>query len=196
MNGVFNEWRERYGKMSYAEMRAFYDRMEEIYPNQEYTDRGSIRKFLDMVEMETEQPIRVVEVGGWKGELGDHMMSGDDRIVEWLNIEVIQKALSEPVCKRDGYWAAVPPDYMWNVGWRYGIFNTAILGHVIEHIKAAELVRMLDVLKVVKFIYVEAPIRMKTKDVNWYDYLGTHVLEIGMEEVECLFLERWFDCVY
>lgn len=164
--------------MSYADQVSFYNKIFTEYPDQKKFNLQAMNKFLDLLSGD----IAVAELGGWNGELAANAISKCPRITKWVNYEICESVIDKSVCKNDKYRAIVMHDFVWNAG-EIEKGNTFVASHVIEHIKTRDLMLLLNKMKHVTHMYLEAPIGESAVNHDWSGYLGTHILEIGWAQI-------------
>lgn len=199
----FDDWRKNYGRMSYEDQVAFYNKVAEDFPEQIDFHLPSWLRFFEYVFSKI-GPFRVLEIGGWKGELAEEVFKtlpdvilrksvygGGQPVPTWHNYEISQEALTETVPTDPRYVAMVPNDYAWNI--ELPDADVFIASHTIEHIKASELEQMVDNLPdTVRFIAFESPLPASTEGNTWENYTGSHILEVGWKQVKGMLSDRGF----
>ena len=171
----WNAYRASYDSMTYDQVADYHERVWDIHPDQRHYSREHMDTFFDSLG-----PVRVVEVGGWRGEAAAQIL---DRypVMAWDNYEICRGAVQSPVLTDDRYRAIHPTDWPWHipiVG-----YDVAVLAHLIEHIRATQLRFLIEWLAAggIRHIYVEAPLREVGR--SWRGQSSAHVLEIGWPEV-------------
>lgn len=196
----FNLWRERYDSMSFQAQEAFYEsailskEVGEAVKNQLYFNRGVITVCFEAIFLQ-KTPVNVLEMGGWRGEMAELILSKFPfKIFRWQNYEICEWARTNPVCERIQYYAPPMLSFLWEEEYIPGFFDVLILSHVIEHIKLKHLLLLLNkVKKDISFLYIDAPIEERTESVNWKDYNGTHILEIGWNDLDPIIKDLGFE---
>lgn len=181
----WDAYRAQYDSLSYAEHQAFYDKVWDYHPVQvHYSGLGLASFFFD------DQARHVVEVGGWRGEAAAATLAAHPSIASWRNFEICCGAASDPVVEDSRYRAISPPIWVWRTPPIAA--DTAVLAHVIEHMRGDQVEMLLDWLIDcgVQRMYIETPIELGGQDFT--GYLGSHVLELGWDAVEQLMLDRGF----
>lgn len=188
----FNEWRKNYRTSTYEEQVEFYNQVAKLFPEQIDFHLPSWMRFFGYV-WNIRGAFRVLEIGGWKGEMAQEVFTEKpDYVLSWHNIEISEEALKEPACLDPRYTAEVPPDYAWNIELPQA--NVFIGSHVIEHITAKNLADLASNLPpTVEYIAFESPIKPTDADRDWKNYTGSHILEIGWKEVIGLLDAYGFD---
>jgi hypothetical protein len=193
----FDAWRERYDDMTYQEMADFYDAVEIDHPLQKAFNANAFDRFLDHASEVLCHPylgpMRVLEIGGWKGELAREMLEGHGVIIDWCNIEICWRAIEKSVVTSK-YTAMKPVDFPWNV--QLPNADVFVASHFIEHIREWQLKALLGSLSIsrsLRYTGIQAPIPESGENVDWTGYHGTHILEIGWEQVSTILL--WFGFV-
>lgn len=181
----FNRWREAYDAMSYADHVAFYDTVWERYPSQQHFDADSASRFFDLYS-----PRRVVEVGGWQGELADRMLASNPCIQDWTNYEICRGAVDHSVPKDVRYAAVALDDWVWNRPWLFEGVDTLVASHVIEHMRARDLEALVGCLDDVQHAFIASP--LSGYPASWEGYNGSHILEIGWDGVDEIMSRRGF----
>lgn len=190
----FNRWRDDYQQMSYEEQVEFYNEVARRWPEQIDFHFPSWGRFFAYVHLEL-GPFSVFEIGGWKGELAQAVFEaipdviahsvihgGARQVPTWVNFEISEEALTETVVIDPRYRASVPPDFAWNVP--LPNMDVFIASHTIEHITEENFVALLNNLPdTIVFIGLESPLRPSDTDRGWDNYTGSHILEIGWEEI-------------
>lgn len=178
----FDAWRERYDEMTYRDMRDFYNLVEIDHPLQQAYDVGTFSRFLDRAIVSI-GPVSVLEMGGWKGELAQEMLTKPG-VIGWYNLEICENAAQKSVFSSPRYEVVVPDDFAWNT--TLPPADVLVASHFIEHIRLWELVALVCNLPgKVRFIGLQAPIQ--ETETDWTGYHGTHILEVGWRDVSaCL----------
>lgn len=190
----FDEWRADYNGMTYEEQVVFYNEVEKVYPDQTDFDPPSWHRFFDYV-LGGIGPVSVLEIGGWKGEMAEMVFRVIPEAIKtlvvrgeikptWFNYEISQEAVDKCIIPdQPRYHISVPPDFAWNIP--LPLADVFIGSHVIEHIKENEFVSLLyNLPSSIKYIALESPIRETDTNRDWARYTGTHILEIGWQELE------------
>lgn len=169
-----------YDAMTYSDVAAFHDKVWSAFPNQEQHSRTALAAFFA-----GHRPVRVVELGGWRGEAAARTLAAHPEIRSWDNFEVCRPAALSPVTSDPRYTGLHPDRWPWELPTQP--FDVAVLAHVIEHMKARQVEALVGWLAAcgVSAVYVEAPLRDKPR--HWRRSDTGHVLEIGWTGVIALF---------
>ena len=167
-------WREGYDQMPWAEQQAYYAEVAERYPRQEHYSREVADNFFGRY-----RPRSVVELGGWDGSLARYVLEQPHAPEQWCNYDLVRVP---QVCTAPGYQLHVLGRPLWEAG--AVVADAFVATHVIEHIRAHELGRLVGCLRV-RACLVEAPLRPEPQP--WAGYCGTHILEVGWQGVDALF---------
>lgn len=178
----WDHWRGEHARMTFADQQAFYRRVAEEHPCQQSFDVPHAQGTFDRIGGSA---LEVLELGGWDGALAQALLSTRTDIASWTNYDIV--AVSQ-VCRHPRYRLELLGDYLWNQDEVRG--DVFLACHTVEHLTAAELARLFDVLRV-EFIYLQAPIEVSGRS-NWDGYNGSHILEIGWDEIDALLLERGY----
>jgi hypothetical protein len=169
--------------MTFVDHKKFWRRLEREHPQQDYTHQDAVLHFLRDVKAR-----KVVELGGWKGDLASYVLEQESTLTGWVNFDFAPGPIVDP-----RYVAVELQDFFWNEIDLTG-FDTFVAGHVLEHLKARDLKRVLDTIAPVKHAYIEMPILESATNARWGG-LASHILEIGWKQVETLFEEHNFHVV-
>lgn len=193
---VFDRWRELYYSLTDEEQADFSDACERRFPHQAHADRAVIDEALERF---LPNDARVLEVGGWKGELASHCLGKFPKIQNWLNVEFCRRAVARQVpmpLGGSGYEVLRPVNFGWfrTSGRFKRDFDVFISTHTIEHFSELDLRKLLEfVVAGIPVVILEAPITDAGQE-NWNGYLGTHILTMGWHSI-CDFMEdlgyRW-----
>jgi hypothetical protein len=199
----FDAWRQAYDSMSYENQKAFYARVGLEHPRQAGFTLDAWKIFLmgclqslgpvlvgqdKCLKTKGPQPLRVLEFGGWNGELAEALWDyfNPER---WWNLEIRESAVETAVCHREGYVVFIPPDFAWEVALPPA--EVVVASHFAEHVRFAELLALLKNLPAKATHFgIEAPIREDAVGVSWMGYHGSHILEVGWVQLEAAFEER------
>lgn len=187
---IFNDYRKNYDKLPLENHKALYEVIAKFFPEQKQYDYKSVFTFLS--ELINKGDLSVLEIGGWKGDLAQKVLDSslNNFITKWLNYEICDAAIKAGFSHKK-YKTASPP-----VKINYKRHNVLIMSHVIEHMQFNQFKDMMDEIKKAKYpikrIYIDAPISEYIANVNWHDYMGTHVLEVGWNEIEAELLKHGY----
>jgi len=186
---VFNDYRRNYDNLPFENHLKLYDIIAKFFPEQKQYNLKMVHDFLNTIL----EPIKVVELGGWKGELAGEILSERSDVKKWTNYELCATAVNEGL-KHPNYKAVVLRKFF---DGKVKGFNTLIMSHVLEHMRYADFHKIVDGIKDygIKYIYIDAPIEEKSKNVNWTDFLGTHVLEVGWENIISLLEQSGYSLI-
>jgi hypothetical protein len=174
----WNQWRKDYDSMTFEDQKEFYQEVKTKHPSQKHYElQKAIASFEDIRE---DDMGNVVELGGWSGELSTEILKRFP-IKHWYNYDLIQFGRNST-----RYTEMEMSDYLWNID--IPVFNIFVATHTLEHIK------VVDVKKLVKWsdgkcnhIIIETPISLSTKNKSWNNYSGSHILEVGWNQLEDIF---------
>jgi hypothetical protein len=186
---VFNDWRNRYRDLSYAEHQDFAKWLEKNYPSQEYFDdiMGPLTNF---IEMNNTKKIKVMEFGGWKGELASRVLKGSEYDISWDNYDICPTLPRKSACTDSRYKLIVLDDFVWNHPIpSYSLF---VSSHAIEHIDEKHFYCLLDSIQKIPFLFINLP--LLPDGATWEDATCFHILPLYKDEFIRAFLERhyWF----
>jgi len=110
----WNAWRAKFDTLSYTDQQAAYAEAEKYYPDQRHFPLELIIAIVKYCEDRPNQTFRVLELGGWKGELADTVLKQCPNITFWNNVELLESCRTDPNCVDDRYNVEVLEDYIWN----------------------------------------------------------------------------------
>lgn len=176
----FDAWRRDYDQLTYDQHVEFYRQVAETYPDQEHYNEPAIRAFLDTASGP------VLELGGWKGELAARILP-DSPIPRWVNVEIAPQAVTESACDDPRYEVVVLDRFLWDSDFDLTSFRTFIASHSIEHIKKADLIRLMGRLTMIEHLYIDAPLP-EGRTAQWGGGNGqhSHILELGWDALHDL----------
>lgn len=185
----FDEWRLRRDRLSYIEHVAFYDAIYDHHPNQHYCDIAEARRFAEQLPNGS----RILELGGWKGEVAATLLESCPRIMHWHNFELSTKAIRSGLA-HSRYTADLGDDFIWNLP-ELPETNILFAAYVLEHLRTHEIEKLLKRLPRISEVFVESPLPLQGIGLTWEGSKSTNVLEIGWQELEDLFQRYGFDVV-
>ena len=136
----------------------------------------------DVAKTNTIPKPKVLEIGGWKGELASEVLLKDKNIILWHNYDICSNAINKNVCESERFKGIVLTDFAWNLN-IFNDYNVCILSHIIEHIKKHELIKFFDKIKHIKYVYIDAPLNDPYNRIKWKNYCGTHILECEWKDI-------------
>jgi len=196
--GIQNDWRATYDNLSYKEMGEHYSSYVSTYGYQDQYDRKWWDKFFEGLK---DEKIYVIELGGHRGGMAARVLKNHENISDWINFDIDRDAVNNPICDDHRYQAIVASSYLWNLSShieRLKDHRLVFVGaHVLEHIKREQLIKLIDNI-IIHCVYVgiEIPLQAESTHVNWHNFDGSHILEIGWGEILRLFRERNFQVEY
>lgn len=179
----WDEWRARYPNLTVAEQQAAYDAAFDEDRNQRRFDARTLQALLERIG----EPVSVVELGGWDGELAAEVFAATNgQVKTWRNYEISPKAVAATVCDDPRYKAVVPKRFYWQTRRRGDVF---VASHVIEHLSLDHVRRTLDATDC-RYVFLQAPLEAGPTD--WAGYDGGHVLEVGWDGLDAELSARGF----
>ena len=178
----WDDWRAAYDTMSFDDQQDFYDRVFDVARVQRQHDPKKLGALLDYIA----EPVSVVELGGWDGELAATMLAGG-QIVKWRNYEISRKAVEASVCDDARYEAIALTDFYWNDQHYADVF---VASHVLEHLRQIDVAATLDATKA-RWVFIAAPLAETSRE--WGGYHGSHILEIGWRGLMDMLWDRGYD---
>ncbi len=178
----FDNWRELYSVLTNDQHKAFMTACSVRYPDQQHWTP----KHFESLFTQLEPFPRVLEIGGWKGELAKHCLEKYN-IKSWFNIEACEEAVEQTVPMGTlAYATCIPFAFDWFSKLKQvpspRDYDVCVSAHMIEHLSDEHLLDLIDYLVNVPAVMFEAPIGRGTSD--WRGYLGTHILKMGWNAVD------------
>lgn len=135
---------------------------------------------------------KVVEVGGWKGELAQYCLSKySNEIRDWTNIEFCENAIKKTVPMDSRYEAICPKSFCWfTKGHRLTGYDIFVSAHTIEHLSDDHMARLIQAISGISVVMFDAPLTAEGED--WNDFLGTHKLKMGWNKVNGLMIREGY----
>jgi hypothetical protein len=176
---VFNEWRENYEHKTYQDHLAIHRWLLDQYPDQNHSGplAGMIVKDLEGQTKST----RVLELGGWNGQLAKDVLKDISSIEEWDNYEICPDIEEVTVCEDQRYHVEVLPDFIWDLTLDLTKYDIFIASHVIEHMSFAQFKRLMDEIHHIPVLFFNIP--FPTKYGSWKNSSSLHVLEANEDEI-------------
>ena len=182
----WDQWRADYDSTLYEAQQEFYSVVWAKYPGQKRFNSTAVQRFFSDLTAR-----RVIEVGGWTGEMAALCLGRDPDIQFWRNYEICREAVEHSVVA-DPRYEAVSPNWVWDLPTStFAGFDVLVLSHVAEHMRGRNLRSLVSVATPsVQHVYVESPIGPEGRD--WIGYHGTHILECGWNDIDIIFAEAGF----
>jgi hypothetical protein len=174
----FDLWRENYDSMTFADHVETYAELQRLYPVQRHFDANACSEFIDLTP-----GTRVLEIGGWDGELAREVLGSHDLLRSWENVEICKEVRDHPVFRDTRYTARATSDFAWVCGCYDHIADTLVMSHVAEHMRWKELQALLSDMPKVRAIYLASPLPQDGSAPDWTGYPGTHILEVGWDSI-------------
>lgn len=184
---MFDKWRSEYEVMSYEDQVNFHNCVESEYPVQMHFNADGVIEALNLIS----KPFKVLEFGGWKGDLAFAMIVHyGDAIVDWANIEICEAAINKTIRPSKKYRVIKPCRFDWFAEERIEKPDAIIATHFIEHLSNEHFELLAKYVSGVPIVYFEAPI--KECGQLWDGYIGTHKLTYGWNDVKRIMEHRGY----
>jgi hypothetical protein len=170
----FNQWRNKYDTLTFAEQVEYHNQLELLYPGQAHYDLQAAKHVIDLVNPKT-----VIEAGCWKADLAAEILKSNDIIEDWKGVEICTNAIKKTVCKDGRMRYREVASFTWWNNVRMGC-DLFIATHFIEHLSLQHFAELAKALKS-RFVYFEAP--LSDTGEPWDGYHGTHKLPIGWNRI-------------
>ena len=187
----WDEWRSRYSSMTYAEQQAFYSEVWKHHPSQLHFDAGAALAFMRALPV-MPRPMRVVEIGGWRGELAEALIPYLPASWSWLNLEICREAAAASVCQQPAFRAVSPESWPWEDLPTLAGADILVASHVIEHMSVEHLEALVDSLATARWMFLASPLP-QSGTPDWAGYNGSHVLPLSLDGVTDLLADRGWD---
>ncbi len=177
-----NEWRKRYRAMPFSQHQSDTDSimLGHVTSEGHLIDSNDLRACLSQIDC---TGLRVVELGGWRGAMANAVLAEFPQLAGWANYEICPSAHVDAHCSDARYRCYVSDRFIWQTP-RTGIGDIFASSHAIEHLTAEHLALLFKWLPdSIRWMYLCAPIPGSCTDNLWQDYGGTHILEVGWEQV-------------
>ena len=195
-SSFFDRYRRDYAAMSFVEHQHLYRIIERAYPDQTHYDEQAVAAFFTELLAADVVP-SVLEIGGWKGELANAMLTQFRDIRSWHNIEICAEAIEKTVCHDQWarYTCDTGTDFFWNEKPTWiQIFNTLVLSHVVEHMRLQDFAGTIAhcASNGIDYIYLDVPHITEDSHKTWRGWTNTHVLEGGWNDIEGILAQHGY----
>lgn len=182
-----NQWRYRYRFMPFWKHQADTDLIMRYHATPDVggklIDAKDLNRCLQGIRF---QNCHVIEFGGWRGAMAAAILRACPDPYLWSNYELCPSASIDRDCLDRRYELILRNDFLWDTP-RPTSGDVFTSYHSIEHLTAEHLELLFRWLPdSIQWMYLCAPIQDSTTDEKWEDYGGTHILEIGWEQVVAL----------
>jgi len=171
---VFDKWRETYSKLTYSQQQDYARWLYENYPDQSYF--GCAFKECVIGLCEKEKLLKVMEFGGWDGELASVVLKDDTQIELWDNFEICPTVPS--VCKDVRYRHCEANDFVWNLGQSLD-YDLFVSSHALEHLSTDDLRLLLNKVRHIPYLAFQLPF---SESGSWAGTTCFHILELSPAE--------------
>jgi hypothetical protein len=184
---LFDDWRAAYPTMSLQEQIDFHAQVWKRWPDahQHSDDKPAEFMFGQLID----QPVSVLEIGGWTGDLAKKMLAAHANIEGWYNIEICAEAVGKAMQIEDERYAAMVPN-VWPWESDNSGFNVLYMQHVIEHMTFEQFIALIDSGPDIEWVFIQSPLEMDGRD--WTGYPGCHILEVGWDTIDAAMEQRGF----
>lgn len=180
-----NAWRSRYRSMPFSQHQSDTDAI--MLGHVDYEGEIDSKNLIACLSPLRVGEWRIIEFGGWRGAMANSVLSRfPTTIWGWTNYEICPSSLRDIHCQDERYQCLVTNKFWWDTS-RPTDGNIFCSSHAIEHLTSEHLERLFRWLPdAIEWMYLCAPIQESTTEEKWQDYGGTHILEIGWEQVLAL----------
>lgn len=179
-----NQWRLRYRTMPFSQHQSDTNA---IMLGHASPDKGGklidSRDLCKCISSLNYEDWDVIEFGGWRGAMAASVLSEFPMLGNWTNYDICPSANVDSDCDDSRYAVFIPSKFIWETE-RPVSGDIFASSHAIEHLTAGHLNLLFRWLPdSIQWMYLCAPIQASTTEEKWQDYGGTHILEIGWEQV-------------
>ena len=188
----FEKYRKLYDSFSFDYKRKIANKWLGKYPEQAHFDLIPVNYWLENI---VPKPASILEIGGWRGDLAEKVLSGFGHINLWHNYDLI-KYNSYQKCSDERYRLITLKDYLWRLSLSVE-YNALIATHMIEHISWQEFTELAGwiPLSIITVLF-EAPLPASDENFSWKGDYSSHVFEKGWEQVITEMKKHNFSLVY
>ena len=173
---VFDQWRANYDKMTSDEHLEFVEKCAAKFPSQVHFTQWIYERLFS-----SWKNLRVLEIGGWKGELACYCLSNFE-IKDWTNIEICKTAVKNTVeMPNDKYTTICPDNFFWFRNLKHLKADLLISSNTIEHFSNNDFLYLVEAISDIRMVLFEAP--LKNNGETWQGYYGTHILDMDWADV-------------
>jgi hypothetical protein len=178
--------------MTFKEHKKYY---EAVFTDITYQRKYAIEFWEAPFQNELkDKELRVIELGGYQGELAHEILRKHPNIEKWDNYEISDRADTHQVCNDPRYDPIVLEDFIWNdppasitfkaPGASLRKYNTFVSSHTIEHITGDNFKALVDtVIRYMDYCILEAPLSEQQMPNIWKGYDGTHIQELAWNDI-------------
>lgn len=175
----FDRYRARYHKLSFDDKKELTKKWLIKYPEQAHFNYLPINTWLKEILPVTG---RIIEIGGWRGDMAHRALSEFEEIECWHNYDLIPNNLSQK-CSDSRYRLITLDNYIWNIPVST-YYNALIATHMIEHLNWDELTKLIKwIPDSISTVLFEAPVPEDAENYSWYGDHSSHVLEKGWLQI-------------
>jgi hypothetical protein len=174
-----DRYRKLYDSFSFDYKLKMADKWLRLYPEQAHFDLIPINYWLENI---VTRPAYVLEIGGWRGDLAQSVLSSFGFINLWHNYDLIKHNIYQK-CYDKRYKLITLDDDIWHLSLE-SEYNALIATHMIEHIKWRELTELINWIPLsINTVLFESPLPPSDENINWTGDYSSHVLEKGWEQI-------------
>lgn len=178
----WNQWRRNYATMDFEDQKKFYEDVVIQYPQQK-----SFNKTIILAYLVYANPKHVIELGGWTGDLASLTLTRKElSLSKWYNYDLVQFGNSTSF-----YQEMSMDSFFWDIE-QLPICDTFIATHTIEHLSEEHLdllIKRLAQIPELQTCIIEIPNPIEGKEGLWKDYGGSHILELGQDDIMQKFVD-------
>ena len=180
----FDNWRSTYDNSTYQEHVEFYERIYKEYPRQIHFNEECAINFFESCASGRS---RVLEVGGWHGELAKLMLDRFPDIQTWFNFDLCRSAIEHGISnpRLVHVW---PPEWVWDM--KLPACQVFVASHTLEHMRLDQVDKLFARLSA-SHAYIDVP----TSD-SWEAYPGTHILTASWGQIEDVLEKHGFRATF
>lgn len=176
--GIEKNWeffRSSYDRLDIEDLIWINTKWDSVLPYQSSHSIENIKKmFLNINKSE----VKVVELGSYRGLLGDLILKEFSKVVEWHGYDINHSAIEDGI-KNDRLFHHKLEEWFWEID--VSGFDVFVSTHTLEHFSFSQFKKVIHAVSVCEYLVLEIPIAN-----DWSNCYGSHVLLTTFEQVESI----------
>jgi hypothetical protein len=183
--GDFDTFRKYYRCLSFDDLKKIYEIWLQKYPEQRHFDTRLFLSCIKNAASALNKKVKVVELGGYGGELAFQIFKECPEILEWLNIEIVKHKMFNGLEKYH-YSEYVLSKQVWQEDLDISKYDIFISSDTLEHFTDEEVRKLITFIvnNKVKYLALKAPILFNGQ--TWNGAVASHVLNMGTKQIKRL----------
>jgi hypothetical protein len=192
IKGDWDTWRKLYDKLTIDDLIWINMAIDGIIRDQICKTARGIKAAFGKIEEET---LRVVELGCYRGGLAADMLKHFPAMIEsWTGYDINYYAVGDPIPIDKRYKAVKQTKWFYDVDFGPEP-NTFVSTSTLEHHNRLQVVKILGKVAEsdqIKYIIIGLPLDPR----GWWGYNGSHILDMGRQEITQMLENFGFDIFY